>query len=621
MAILPVTTLRHTPLGVFGGANTVFLFYKAEENGQHVFQIDASSDGLNFTVCHDAPKITDKKRVQIDIDKCDGFHVTQIGKQYFLTFKYRIKNQMFLFGALSDDLVRWRSVGKLSSLQEQGVVVPNYKYQDAYVLYYGEHNLSVATSKDFANWDLNAAPVLEAEKDFFGSWPLQIANAGLTDNGIVVTYFVHKNEDGHDRFVIQQALFDKNNPKKLLQKMDAPLWESSDEWTDEHVEPLGIVLLGATYVTYWKSESRGMFAIFLPITNNALGQKRNIPNVILNKIKENPIMKPIVEHFWESKAVFNPAAVFEQGKVHLVYRAIGDHDVSTLGYAASDDGIHFDQRLSEPIYVPTQPFESNNPYTHAPPTSAPYASGGGCFGGCEDPRITKVDDKYVMTYVAYDGWNPPRVAMTSIKVEDFLKHNWNWEKPVLITEPGVVNKNACVLPEKINGKYVMFHRVFPDILVDYIDDLNFDGESKWLRGEYRIKPRKTSWDSRKIGIGAPPIKTDAGWLLIYQSVGNQDPGRYKMGAMLLDLKDPTKVLHRSNTAILEPNEWYENEGYKSGVAYPCGAVAFNNKLHVYYGGADTVVCVATAPMDDFLGKLQSNENAELVPLGARQVLS
>src|SRR5258708_38830788 len=177
-----------------------------------------------------------------------------------------------------------------------------------------------------------------------------------------------------------------------------------------------------------------------------------------------------------------------------------------------------------------------------------FASGGG-YGGVEDPRITKIDDKIFMTYVAFDGANPPRVALTSIPISDFLNREWSkWAIPKLISAPGMVNKNAVIFPEKINGKYVVFHRVYPNILVDYVDDLNFD--DRFLQGHYVIPPRKNYWDSKKIGSGAPPITTKDGRLFIYQSVGYQDSGRYKISVMMLDSTDPTKVLYRANKLLI-----------------------------------------------------------------------
>ena len=275
-----------------------------------------------------------------------------------------------------------------------------------------------------------------------------------------------------------------------------------------------------------------------------------------------------------------------------------------LGYAASRDGKHIDERLKDPIYIPTEPFEfsAKGGQTQQIPLSA-YASGGGGYGGVEDPRLTKINGKMYMTYVAYDGAGPPRVALTSIALADFRNKNWKWKKPVIISKPNVVDKNAVIFPEKINGKYCILHRIYPDILIDFVDSLDFDG-STYLPGEYKISPRRLYWDSRKIGAGAPPILTDSGWLLIYQAVGNQDPGRYKIGALLLDKNDPTLVLARTDRPILEPEETYENEGLKYGVVYPCGAIVLNDELLVYYGGADMVTCLASAKLDLFLNDLK-----------------
>jgi len=328
--------------------------------------------------------------------------------------------------------------------------------------------------------------------------------------------------------------------------------------------------------------------------------------LLLERFDGNPILKPDPKHFWENKAVFNPAAIYENGKVHIVYRAIGESDVSVLGHSSSFDGLHINERLDEPIYVPREPFEgASTAHPYAYQSGDIYISGGGGMGGCEDPRLTRIGDRVYMTYVAYDGHSHPRVALSSICIDDFLNKKWKWKRPVLISPPYIVDKNACILPEKINGKYVIFHRVFPNILIDFVDDLDFDGKSRWLVGQYTIPTRALSsdWDNLKVGCGPPPMKTKYGWLLIYQAVGSSDESRYKIGAMLLDLQDPTKVLARTITPILEPLAAYENEGCKYGVIYPCGAVIIEDRLFVYYGGADTVVGVATAKLESFLERL------------------
>lgn len=234
--------------------------------------------------------------------------------------------------------------------------------------------------------------------------------------------------------------------------------------------------------------------------------------------------------------------------------------------------------------------------------------------------MTRVGERVYMTYVAYNGFDPPRVALTSIGVEDLCAQRWNWQPAVLISEPGIVNKNAVLFPEKVRGKYVMLHRVYPNILLDYLDDLEFDGETRWLEGKHMIPPSTDGWDNHKVGAGPPPIRTREGWLLICQGVGKGEGYRYKIGAMLLDKHHPEWVIARPREPILEPDEWYTNQGWKAGVVYPCGAVVKDGQLFVYYGGADTYVCVATAPLDEFMRDLARERRPRMSVLPRRRWL-
>ena len=599
-----------TPLGVVAAEGKIYLYHTLPGD-ERFFQTDVSRDGFSFVSHSDKSKIVDEKRRNVNPHKSQDFRIAHVGGKYFLVFKYRKEKLCSTYGAVSNNLTRWQRLGRLDAIKETGVTVSDYQYQGASVMFVGERTISVATSSDLKSWNVDNEPVIATQKDFYGDWPVEPAYATVTQNGILLLYYVKK---GDFRVDLRAALFDRENPRKLIKSYAQPMWESPDDWTQKRAYPAGVARVDDWFISYWVSEKEGFFAISHPMDVSMGVSHTESPAFLLNKLKDNPIIKPIVEHFWESRATFNPGALYEAGRVHMIYRAIGDQDVSVLGYASSGDGINFDERLDAPAYEPTEPFElSGNKLSSV--AYSPFASGGGSYGGAEDPRLTKIGDTVYMTYVAYDGWSPPRVALTSILLKDFLSHQWNWKKPVLISRPGQVNKNACVLPEKINGKYVVFHRIFPNILVDYVDDLNFDGETRWLVGHDKIGPRPKFWDSRKVGVGAPPIKTDDGWLLIYQAVGDQDSSRYKMGAMLLDRENPTKVLRRSIKPILEPTEWYENEGYKAGVAYPCGAVIMNNKLHVYYGGADMVTCAATAPLDQFMDHLKRTETAQLTPTG------
>ncbi|MCX6713702.1 MAG: hypothetical protein NTV48_01185, partial [Candidatus Vogelbacteria bacterium] len=232
-----------------------------------------------------------------------------------------------------------------------------------------------------------------------------------------------------------------------------------------------------------------------------------------------------------------------------------------------------------------------------------FASGGS-WGGCEDPKVTKIDHRIYMTYVAHNGTWPTRTALTSISEEDFLKHNWNWSEPMLMSPPGVGSKSVVILPEKINGEYVIFHRLWPKIVVDTVADLSFGEGRQWLKNESFILPRHSYWDSQKLSIGATPIKTEDGWLVIYNAVDRRDPSRYKVGAMLLDLKNPKKVLARTREPILSPDEWYENAG-KPHIIYAGGAIERDGLIYIYYGGADRVSCVATVSKEDLLRQLKN----------------
>ena len=330
--------------------------------------------------------------------------------------------------------------------------------------------------------------------------------------------------------------------------------------------------------------------------------KKKVSALELKRSNKNPIIKPDSDRHWESKATFNPTAIFHDGKVHIIYRAIGDTDNSVLGYAQSNDGLTISENSSMPVY---SHFMQQNKYQ----SLISYSSGGGWSGGCEDPRLTLLGDKVYMLYTAFDGWGSVRIALTSISLDDFISKRWNWKKPVLISPPGQIHKNWVLFPEKIKGKYVILHSISPKIMIDYFDSLDELDGNNYIYSVHQDSPLWQSRDKFIRGVGPAPIKTKYGWLVLYHKMEKHDPNRYKLWAMILDAKDPTKILYNSSQPILEPDEWYENDGYKSGVVYSCGAVVKparaggEEELFVYYGGADKVSCVATANLDIFLKEL------------------
>jgi predicted GH43/DUF377 family glycosyl hydrolase len=478
--------------------------------------------------------------------------------------------------------------------------------------------LNLAFSRDLNQWRSNHRPIFESRGREIDGGRLQIANVYNVPKGILVLYFLAKPAGAGVAHSLRAAFFDHHNPRLELADHHQVVWQQAGH-DREKLTPVGAARIANRLVSYWQDHS-GKLLVFHHPGLEYLWQpvKPKSFHPILSRAHKNPLLRPIVNHYWESQAVFNAAAVYDQGKVHLVYRAVGDDSVSVMGYASSKDGINLDTRLKKPIYVPTQPFETSQP--GSPKPSPAYVSGPGC-GGCEDPRMTKIDGRFYVTYNAWNGYEPPKVALTSISEDDFSKQRWNWRQPVLISSPNLgdvknpdrINKNWVIFPEKINGRYAILHSLSP-IQVDYFDTLEFDGQT-YIDSYREWRPRDYRWDVFIRGVGPPPLKTKDGWLLFYHAA-SRDCG-YNLGAMLLDSQDPTKVLFRANTPVLAPSYWYETTGLKPNIVYSTGAAVIEDQLTVYYGGADTVVCAAQAGLNDFIGKLKDTGNPRLQPVASQ----
>ena len=333
----------------------------------------------------------------------------------------------------------------------------------------------------------------------------------------------------------------------------------------------------------------------------SLKRKKLAKKELLIKPKDNLIMMPIADHDWEAWQVFNPGVIVLEDRIHFIYRAIGVDGISRFGYASSPDGFLIDERLPYPVYEHPSLNSGLNYYSFG---------SGGSFGGAEDARLTRVDneDNIFMTYTACD--EGLRVALTSIKVGDFLKKNWQWEKPVLISPPGEVHKNWVIFPEKINGQYAILHSLRPRVLIAYRDNLNFQ-KGEYINSFYDGYNEETGWEIRIRGAGAPPIKTKYGWLVFYHANDKSETNKYKVGAMLLDLMNPETILMRSSRPILEPDEPFQSNGFKPGIVYVSGAVVKNETLFIYYGVADNYICVAWANFDEFLNDLVQQAKPKL----------
>lgn len=307
----------------------------------------------------------------------------------------------------------------------------------------------------------------------------------------------------------------------------------------------------------------------------------------LRRWPQNPLLGPVFAHDWESRYVLNCAAVRAGGAVHLLYRAVGRDGISRIGLAVSRDGFRIDERLPEPVFSPEHPAE---------------------IAGCEDPRVTIIGDRLYMLYTAYDGV-VPQVALASISLADFLDRRFDqWHRHGLVF-PGFPNKDAVLFPDTFGGRYAMYHRISPSIWLSYSDSLS----CPWPRRGHRmvLTPRSgMMWDANKIGAGAPPLRTQYGWLLVYHGVDYDY--HYSLGVFLTAPDDPGRVIYRSPNPVLEPSEAYERgepgRSWVPNVVFTCGAVPAQDKevlgaddtIIVYYGAADTVICAATATVGDLI---------------------
>jgi predicted GH43/DUF377 family glycosyl hydrolase len=303
----------------------------------------------------------------------------------------------------------------------------------------------------------------------------------------------------------------------------------------------------------------------------------------LSRCGSNPIITPDSGHEWEVGGTFNPGAVAREGVIHLLYRAVDRRGTSRLGYARSLDGGEISNRSSTPVLEPSAKWEEF---------------------GCEDPRITSLDGHFYVTYTAYSQ-RGPRIALASTEdFSHFKKHG--------IVGPDLNDKDCVLFPELIKGKIGLLHRVDGKVQIAYFENLEALEQSRTYWDDYLrdldavevIRPR-FHWEKRKVGAGPPPIRTPKGWLVIYHGVSAERI--YRVGAVLLDLDDPKKVIARTRDPILQPETEFEKLGVVPNVVFPDGAVVHDGQLLVYYGGADRVCCAASAPLDEFLQELESEK--------------
>lgn len=303
---------------------------------------------------------------------------------------------------------------------------------------------------------------------------------------------------------------------------------------------------------------------------------------LFRRSPENPILTADAWPY-PASAVFNPGACIHDGLTVLMVRVEDATGMSHLTVARSGDGIGHWRIDPEPTLSPDS---SSHPEEAS---------------GMEDPRITWLEERgeYAVAYTAFSPVGPLVSLATTRDFASFTRLG-----PVLAP----YNKDAAILPRRIGGRWIMIHR--PSTSEGAYGYHVWIAESPDLVhwGAHRpvLMARSTGWwDASHIGLGPPAVETQRGWLLLYHGVRRTVSGSvYRVGAALLDLQDPSVLTHRTDGWIMAPRESYERTGDVPNVVFPCGWTRQDDTLRVYYGGADSVVCVAEASIASILDALR-----------------
>jgi len=298
-------------------------------------------------------------------------------------------------------------------------------------------------------------------------------------------------------------------------------------------------------------------------------------NQLVERYQGNPILTrrhvpyPVV-------TTHNAAVVKYKEQYIMLFRSHLKNGRSIIGIAESKDGLCFTVR-PEPFLVPIDrgPFAEYEEY------------------GVEDPRICELEGAYLITYSAYSR-HGVRVGLA--RTYDFR----HLERLALITQADC--RNVVIFPKKLGGRYVRLDRPHSEISpwsiwISYSPDLIHWGDSRVI-----IKPLPYHWDEMKVGPGATPIETEYGWLNIFHGVfKTMDGSIYRLGVALHDIEDPARVIGTADEWILQPEDPWEVTGYVHNVVFTCGAVPEDDgTLKIYWGGADTVICVGTAQIRELV---------------------
>lgn len=412
-----------------------------------------------------------------------------------------------------------------------------------------------------------------------------------TDYGWLVIYsYIRDYYDDRRHFGIEALLLDRNDLSRLIGRTEFPFLVPEESYeryglVSDIVFPTGMLCEGDRLELFYGGADTVVASATFSLAHLISAMRKESRDSFMTRASETPLLSPIPENAWEAKAVFNPAVIDLDGSVHLLYRAMAPDNTSTFGYARLPDGYAVDLRLPEPVYAPRTDAERKG----VPPDGN---------SGCEDPRLSLIDDTLVVTYTAYNGIQPPRGALATIEPKKFPRQQFAWSEPTLLTPEAIGDKDVCFFPEKIDGQYAMIHRIEPNICLSAFTELppaNPANHCIELMGT-----RRGMWDERKIGAAGPPLRVPEGWLFIYHGIGGD--GVYRLGAALLS-ENGVEIRARTATPILEPVLPWEKKGQVDGVVFSCGAIVRDDTLFLYYGGGDGHIGLATVPMAELMARL------------------
>ena len=328
----------------------------------------------------------------------------------------------------------------------------------------------------------------------------------------------------------------------------------------------------------------------------------------IKRCEQNPIVTPGTYN-WRKAAVFNPGVIYENGKFYMYERAAGSLKPfqTSIGLLESEDGINFQPVLDQPVFT-------------AEMLGYPQ-------GSVEDARVVRIEGTLYLCYAlqpyAFDCWptgytlpdyypehypqwqetkTAPMITRSGIAVADDYV---NFKQLAYTTPAEIDDRDNVLFPRKINGKYALlrrpmqyvgeeYHTEIPGIWLSYSEDL-----LTWSEPALVAVAENIEWEGTKIGAAAAPVWTEKGWLLFYHGVDKQSV--YRVGIMLLDLAEPTKVIGRVKDYIMEPEEYYEKHGLViPNTVFPTAVIEKEGMLYIYYGCCDTCISLATVSLEELL---------------------